>query len=158
MIMLIIFDKDNTIVAGFAVGAGRPANTIDEQKLLPGVADKCAELLAEHHELAIASNQGGVAYGFISLDEAEALVAHAAELIGAWLYTFCPHHPQGKLTEWAVECVCRKPRPGMLIQLMQRADVDESDVLMIGDQESDRQAAQAAGVRFAWAKDFFGWE
>ena len=150
--MLIIFDKDGTLIGNFN---NRPANSIEEQQLLPGVAEKCAELRAQGHDLAVASNQGGVAYGLISQDEAAALVAHAAGLIGSRLFLFCPHHPKGANPHYAIECDCRKPRPGMLLQLMWRAKAAPADTIMVGDSESDRQAAEAAGVAFAYAKDFF---
>lgn len=156
--MLFIFDKDGTIIASYD---NRPANTIEEQKLLPGVIEKCSQLRADGHTLAIASNQGGVAWGFITEVEAEALVAHAAGLIGASAWRVCPHKPRnvpvgGTLAEYAIECLCRKPKPGMLISLMEQFQVGPDDTIYIGDQESDRQAAEAAGVRFIEAGDFFG--
>lgn len=150
--MLYIFDKDRTLIAPCG---DRPANTVDEQSLLPGVAERCAQLHADGHNLAVASNQGGVAFGFINNDEAKALVVHAASLIGTKDYTYCPHHPDGTDPVFGTACDCRKPAPGMLLQLMLRNGVAWSDTIFIGDQESDLQAAEAAGVRFEWAKDFF---
>jgi len=59
-------------------------------------------------------------------------------------------------TEWRKDW--RKPAPGMLLQAMTEAGVAPDDTLFVGDMESDRLAAEAAGVRFMWARDFFGWE
>jgi D-glycero-D-manno-heptose 1,7-bisphosphate phosphatase len=131
----------------------RPANTIEEQALLPGVAEKCAQLRAAGHGLAVASNQGGVAFGHLSLARAEALVAHAADMIGAEDWELCPHHPEAG----DEACLCRKPAPGMLLALMYRLGYPPEETVFVGDQESDRLAALAAGCGFVWAEVFFGW-
>jgi len=149
---LYIFDKDKTLVGPLE---GPPANSIEEQHLLPGVAEKCAELRGQGHTLVIASNQGGVAWGFLTEDEAYALVGHAARLIGAKAIAMCPHHPKGKIEQYAIECPRRKPAPGMLLDLMRQLGFHASRTIYIGDMESDREAAEAAGVKFVWTKDFF---
>jgi len=146
--MLYIFDKDGTLVGG---ASNRPANAPEEQILLPGVAEKIAALKAAWHKIAIASNQGGVAWGFISLAQAEALVMDAAKKIGADDYLLCPHDDRKNHA-----CECRKPRPGMLINLMEANGFSPAETILIGDQESDRQAADAAGCQFVWASEFFG--
>lgn len=52
----------------------------------------------------------------------------------------------------------RKPAPGMLTDLMAETGIRADETVFIGDQETDRQAAEAAGCRFSWAWDFFGRE
>lgn len=153
---LIIFDKDWTIVR--PCHEGRFINSIEDQILLPGVAEKCQKLLAEGHILAVASNQGSIPFDIMSYAQAQEIVAHAAGLIGASLFIFCPHHPKGK-NKYAIECFCRKPQPRMLIDLMEMAEV--RGCTFIGDREEDQGAAMAAveagyKVRFKWAKDYFG--
>lgn len=154
---LIIFDKDGTLTTKRGGGDPPIPNHVDEQIALPGVVEKCDELRAQGHTLAIASNQGGVAFGYLSYTEACRLVAHAADLIKADLWELCQHHPKatGRLGH---ECPRRKPAPGMLLSIMRATGFDAADTIMVGDMESDKQAAEAAGVRFVWAKDFFGWE
>lgn len=152
--MLIIFDKDGTLVESID---GRPANLIAEHRLLPNVLAKCQQLKAEGHTLAIASNQGGVAFGFFSIKEARAIMEHAATLIGADFYTFCPAHPKGRIKKYAYESIYRKPNPGMLFELAHRAKVSNTeDILFVGDLDTDQQAAARAGIRFEWAQDYFG--
>jgi D-glycero-D-manno-heptose 1,7-bisphosphate phosphatase len=153
---LIIFDKDGTLTEF----DGRPANHPEEQKLLPGVAERIAQLRERGCKIAIASNQGGVAWGFISYDQAEALMADAAAKIGADAWRFCPHDPRaagkpGANEEYAVACSCRKPEPGMLIELMQQFGATPDETLFVGDRDEDREAARRAGVRFISAKRFF---
>ena len=157
--MLYIFDKDGTLIASLGK---RPANTPDEQRPLPGVVEKLAGLRAAGHRLALASNQGGVAWGFLSMEKAEGLMRDCAEKMGgldAW--RFSPYDP-GAATRrpnspYARADESRKPRPAMLLSIMAELSVSAAETLMVGDQESDRQAAEAAGVQFAWAQAFFGW-
>lgn len=147
--MLYIFDKDNTLVSGLK---DRPANTPDEQSLLPNVVEVIAGLIAAGHRIAIASNQGGVEMGYLTHIDAINLLVDCAVKIGATQadLDFCPH--------FHFRCECRKPKPGMLLRLMARAGfLDGREVIMVGDQESDRLAAAAAGCRFIWAAEFFGW-
>jgi len=154
--MLYIFDKDKTIVGG---PNGRPANTPDEQHPLPGVIETIATLRAAGHQIAIASNQGGVAWGFITVSQAQALVKDAAAKIGGVNFWRCSCYDERAKAKnpdspYARKSYRRKPRPGMLKELMRAAGI--TTAMMIGDSEDDRKAAEAAGVGFAWADEFFG--
>ncbi len=155
--MLYIFDKDGTLVGR---AGNRPANTPDEQVLLPGVAEKIAELRAQGHKLALASNQGGVAWGFITEDEAWALMDDCAEKVGGLdAAAMCPYDARARgpkaLPEFARDDRCRKPNPGMLLDLMEQLCASPASTVMVGDRESDRLAAEAAGCEFVGADEFF---
>lgn len=155
---LIIFDKDGTLIGG---AENRPANTPDEQILLPGRLQKIQRLRKQGARIALASNQGGVAWGFISYAQASALMDDCARKIGgADAIRFCPHDARaagrpGSAAEYAQECLCRKPRPGMIIGIMQELGFDADDTIFIGDRPEDEAAARAAGIYFEWADDFF---
>jgi len=72
------------------------------------------------------------------------------DILTAWLV--CPHVDDDK-------CGCRKPKGGMITELAELYGVDLDSSTMVGDQEVDRQAGEAAGVgKFVFAKDFFGWK
>ena len=157
--MLIIFDKDGTLIASHGK---RPANTPAEQQPLPGVAKKLAALRAAGHTLAIASNQGGVAWGFLSEREAQALVKDAAAKVGGVDFWRCCCYDEraaqrNPRSPFARSSPRRKPAPGMLREIMSAAGFAPTETLMVGDQDSDRLAAEAAGCRFVWAAYFFGW-
>lgn len=154
---LFIFDKDGTICQ-HRDGPDKFINSIEDQVLMPGVADKIAVLKADGHKVAIASNQGGVAWGYMTYHQARAIVAHAARLIRADTWLLCPHHPDAPDEKYGIHCRCRKPLPGMLLDLSvdERMRVDDiADIVFVGDMETDQQAAEAAGVRFEWAAEFF---
>jgi D-glycero-D-manno-heptose 1,7-bisphosphate phosphatase len=155
---LVIFDKDGTLIAGCDK---RPANTPAEQVPLPGVVAKLAQLRRAGYKLGIASNQGGVAWGILSESQAQALVKDAATKVGGvdfWRCCCCDERAAqaNPGSPFARPSRRRKPRPGMLQEIMIAAGCKPADTLMVGDQESDRQAAQASGCHFVWSKDFFG--
>lgn len=153
---LYIFDKDKTIISG---PDNRPANIPDEQQPLPGVISTISALRAAGHQIAIASNQGGVAWGFITVAQAQALVKDAASKIGGvdfWRCSCYDERAKAKNPDspYARKSYRRKPKPGMLKELMRAAGV--TSAVMVGDSDDDRKAADAAGVAFRWADEFFG--
>jgi len=151
---LYIFDKDGTICRSRS--GKKFINSIDDQELFPDVAEKCAALQVRGHKLAVASNQGGVAWdGLMTESQAREIIEHSANLIKADAWAVCPHHPKGN-NGYAIGCECRKPKPGMILQLASQLGFALGDVIFIGDMDSDKEAAQAAGVEFRWADGFFG--
>lgn len=100
----------------------------------------------------LVTNQSGIARGLYGLAQFEALQRHIARQLsdaGGALDAvyYCPHLPGGVVAPYGVECDCRKPRPGMLLRAAQELRLDLSRSLMIGDKQSDMDAARAAGVR-----------
>jgi len=99
----------------------------------------------------VVTNQAGVARGYY--DEAAVRALHAwmnqdLRRDGAHIddFRFCPHHPDGVVPEFSIECQCRKPNPGMILSLLSEWPVDRSESILIGDKESDLDAAAAAGI------------
>lgn len=164
--MLYIFDKDGTLVGRDPVVLGRrlPPTHPDHQRVLPAVLDHLERLRAGGHALAIASNINLVAYGVISIERAGELMDDCARKVGGVdAMRFSPYAPgarwMGALTRrpnpYARDDVSRKPRPGMLLDLMHALAHDPNNTVMVGDEELDRGAAVAAGIRFVHARAFF---
>lgn len=157
---LIIFDKDGCLVKSVVdpkSGKSHAPNKFSEQEYFEDVQPMCEKLLAEGYTtLAVASNQGGVAFGIFSSVTAELLVKSAADYIGAQSYRVCFNHPAGRVYPWNEESPNRKPKPGMLLELMEELHYSPEQTTMVGDWESDKQAAEAAGCKFIWAHEFFG--
>ena len=101
----------------------------------------------------IVSNQARISRGEISADEVLRRFAWVDAQLGRPFtdWRLCPHADEDG-------CGCRKPRPGMFLELAGLHDVDLSASTHVGDSERDRDAAASASVRtFVWARDFFGW-
>ncbi len=120
-------------------------------RVLPNVASKL-NAIRRTTPIFVVTNQAGVARGRFTLDALErALLDLNCQLGGALTgWKVCPHQD-------ADRCDCRKPKPGMILELAQQYDLDLSSSVMVGDQEIDAQCARAAGVgRFYYANEFFG--
>ena len=138
-VQLLLFDRDGTL-------------TYEQMGHHPVLAELAAypfagPLLREQHaagrDLAVVTNQSGVARGYWPLSEVEA--AHqrfCAEWVVTPAFYICPHGPDDA-------CPCRKPRPGLLRQALDEHGVLAAHCLMIGDALSDAGAAAAVGVPFA---------
>ncbi len=100
----------------------------------------------------LVTNQSGVARGLYTEDDVRALLAWIAEQCRASGgriddFRYCPYHPDGVVEAYRRVSDWRKPAPGMLLDLIRAWDLDPGDCIMIGDQTSDLQAAERAGMR-----------
>src|SRR5262249_21131456 len=108
--------------------------------------------------LAIATNQGGVAFGYFRyVDILQALdeMCEQVPFPGKSLF-MCAAHPKGTIEAFKRDDDRRKPGPGMLVEAMQRFQTEPHRVLMVGDRDEDRQADENAGCHFTYADEFFG--
>ena len=62
-------------------------------------------------------------------------------------FYYCPHLPEGSVAEYAVDCACRKPKPGLILQALAEYDIDADKSFLIGDKKRDVEAAEAAGIK-----------
>ena len=99
----------------------------------------------------VVTNQSGVARGYYTEADVCALHEWVNEQLRANnaridAFYYCPHYPDGDIAEYAIDCDCRKPRPGMLLRAIADFNIDASKSVMFGDKASDLEAAAAAGV------------
>ena len=101
----------------------------------------------EGYLLFIATNQGGLAKGWYTEDELAKMHSslktayheHGVEITD---FFYCPHHP-----DFTGDCDCRKPKPGLLLQGIEKYNLDPAKSYFIGDRERDTEAGAAAGVK-----------
>jgi len=133
------FDRDGVLNVDIGY-AHRP----DQWEWVAGAREAVRELNDAGFVVVVVTNQSGIGRGYYTADHVHALHQHAAHdlaEIGAHVDAFyhCPHGPDE-------ECECRKPLPGMLLQASRDLDIDLHRSFLIGDRESDLQAAAAAGI------------
>ena len=150
---LVIFDADGTLRWVTVPGQHYPLKP-DQWQLMPGVRERLLDLSRQPLKFAIASNQHGVALQLLDRGSAEAM------LRATWEAACGPLSPQVQI-EMCVclpdaDCPRRKPQPGMLLAILAAQRIAPARALYVGDLEIDELAAQRAGVKFRWARDFFG--
>jgi D-glycero-D-manno-heptose 1,7-bisphosphate phosphatase len=121
-------------------------------ELLPGVLEKLSPI--RDHLMFVVTNQSGIGRGWFTQEAVEAAMAELDRKLGDILtaWKICPHTDDD-------HCECRKPRGGMITELAAVYGVDLKASTMVGDQEVDRLAGEAAGVgKFVLAEKFFGWK
>lgn len=153
---LIIFDVDGTLVETKSGATFR--KSADDWQWLPGRLEKLAELEAQGAQLAVATNQGGVAFGYLDAVAIRQQLYTMAEEAHITIVEMCFSHPKASIDDYREDSPRRKPAPGMLLDIIKASNVYPSDCLMVGDRDEDEQAARNAGIDFMWAKDFFSAE
>jgi D-glycero-D-manno-heptose 1,7-bisphosphate phosphatase len=114
-----------------------------EWESIPGALEAVAKLNHSGWHVVVATNQSGIGRGMIDMAAVNAVHLQMMKLLVAKggridAVFFCPHTPEDN-------CECRKPLPGMMLDIAERYGVDLANVPMVGDTLRDLQAARAAG-------------
>ena len=127
----------------------------EDFEFVPGAVEGMRRLQEAGYALVIVTNQSGLARGYYTEAQYQALTAslrqelsrQGVELEGVY---HCPHHPKGSVPALSIDCGCRKPSPGLLLQAARELNLSLSDSLLVGDKPGDIEAARAAGVGRAY--------
>jgi D-glycero-D-manno-heptose 1,7-bisphosphate phosphatase len=154
-IRLIVFDVDGTLTKTKSGATFR--KTADDWEPIDGRIAKLRDLREQAFSLALASNQGGVAFGYME----EADIQRELQRTAKWFYIpeqavfACYTHPKASIDRYRTVDDRRKPGADMLIEAMQAYHVSAAETLMVGDRPEDEEAAKNAGCAFIWAHEFF---
>jgi D-glycero-D-manno-heptose 1,7-bisphosphate phosphatase len=104
------------------------------------------------YTIFVVTNQSGIARGYYTEKQMQVLhdfIKSETLKKGGKIEKFyhCPHYKDGKVKEFAIDCDCRKPKPGMLLKAMEEYDLDKESSFLIGDKPGDKEAAKAAGIK-----------
>lgn len=123
----------------------------EAMRLIEGAAAAVGRLNRAGFLTVVVTNQSGVARGYFNEEEMHAFNAHLAATLAAAggridaVYA-CPYHPDAVIPRYRVDHPDRKPRPGMILRAIAEHGIDPSASFLIGDKESDMEAARRAGV------------
>ena len=138
---LVILDRDGVINHDSSAYIKSP----EEWRPIKGSLEAIARLRKAGFRVVVATNQAGLGRGLFDMSTLAAIHERMSDAVAAAgghldAIFFCPHAAEA-------DCACRKPRPGMLLEILQRFGVEASKVTMVGDSLRDLQAAHAAGCQ-----------
>src|SRR5690606_30408274 len=127
---------------------------IDPEKirLYEGVPEALNQFQCMGFRIIIVTNQPGVALGYFEehkLDELKRSLSRIFHKYDVKIdgFYYCPHHPEGAVKHYTLECNCRKPLPGMICRASREMDIDLTVSWMIGDILNDVEAGNRAGCK-----------
>ena len=128
---------------------------IEDFEFIDGIFDLCKRYLELGFIIIVVTNQSGIARKYYSEEDFNMLTSWMIEEfykhnIDVKKVYFCPHHP-----DITGICDCRKPNAGMLISAQQEFNIDLENSILIGDKESDIEAALNAGLHETYLFDEF---
>lgn len=135
----VLVDRDGVLVRN----RDDYVKNLREMEILPGALEALAVLSKKDHRVFVVTNQSAIGRGLTTFAKVNRIHSHLAREVrrfGGEIEAFlvCPHTPDDG-------CDCRKPAPGLLFQARDRYGVDLDTAVMIGDFQTDIQAARAAG-------------
>ena len=138
---MVILDRDGVINHV----ADDDITSVDGWDPIAGSIEAINRLKKAGYLVTIATNYSGIARGLYNEQELQQMHAKMTKMLetrGASIdgIFYCPHGPEAN-------CICRKPKPGLLFQIAKRFDIDLSQTPFVGDNISDVQAAKMANAR-----------
>ena len=141
----VFLDRDGTVVVHEPY-----LSSPDQLKLLPNAAEGIRLFKESGYLVIVITNQSGIARGFF--DEERLTLIHKKlmrmlkdEGVEIDAIYYCPHHTEGVIEQYTLDCDCRKPKPKMLLNAAIQHNIDLTQSLMIGDSEVDMLAGKNAG-------------
>ncbi len=143
----VFLDRDGVLNADHGYVSSR-----ENFEWISGAIEAVKALNDAGYYVFVATNQSGIARGLYTEQDMQALhdfMADEFKRRGAHIddWRHCPFHSEGTVEKFRHASDWRKPGPGMILDLMKAWPVDRENSVLVGDKESDLQAAQAAGIR-----------
>ena len=125
---------------------------IEDLEWIDGAKEALTYLTQQGYTVFVVTNQSGIARGYYTVDDMNRLHEFMAQQVAAAggeieKFYYCPHLPEGKIAEYAIECDCRKPKPGLILRAFEEYDIDKDAAFLIGDKPRDVESAEAAGIK-----------
>lgn len=143
----IFLDKDGTLIPDIPYNVNTDLITLQTETI-----EGLKSLHAAGFMLIVISNQSGVAKGHFAEGKLPPVVQKLTQLLAEQQlplngFYYCPHHPEGTVDGYDINCDCRKPEPGMLYKAAAELNIDLTKSWMIGDILNDAEAGNRAGCQ-----------
>lgn len=144
----VFLDRDGVVVKE----PPHYAHRIDQLRLVAGSAQAIRQLNFRDFLVIVISNQAGVARGYFKEEDTKRfndemvrrLKKQGAKIDAVY---YCPHHPEGTVTQYRIACDCRKPAPGMIKTAAKELGINLRKSFIVGDKWSDIDAGKNAGCK-----------
>jgi D-glycero-D-manno-heptose 1,7-bisphosphate phosphatase len=137
----IFLDRDGVINDN----TGKPVNKPKDLIIYKGVGEALKKAAESGYDLFVVTNQGGVELGHLTHEKLKDIHDKMEEDLKPYCsfkeIIYCPDYKR--------ESDCRKPKPGMILDLAGKYDIDLENSYMIGDMDTDIEAGIAAGCKTA---------
>ncbi|MDB2517627.1 D-glycero-beta-D-manno-heptose 1,7-bisphosphate 7-phosphatase [Amylibacter sp.] len=136
---VIFLDRDGVINQDFGY-----LYKIKDFDFITGIFEACKYFQSLGFKIIVVTNQSGISRGYYKETDFHILTKWMlarfySQHVNILDVIFCPHGPNAT-------CKCRKPKPGMLLEARDKYGINMAESWMIGDKETDIEAANAAGV------------
>lgn len=143
----IFLDRDGTI----NIDKGYLYKTEDFE-FLEGAVEALKILSDLGYILIVVTNQSGIARGYYTEEQLEnlnnfmmdKLKEQGIEIKKCY---YCPHHAEKGIGKYKIDCECRKPKPGMVLEGIKEFNIDPEKSYIVGDKLSDAEAGMKAGLK-----------
>ena len=145
----VVLDRDGTIIQ-----ERHYLSEPGQVELIPGVAKGLRQLEEMGLGLVVITNQSGIGRGYFDRARLELIHQRLGQLLEAegvymdGIY-FCPHIPED-------DCLCRKPKTGLLELAAKELNFDPRDCLVVGDKASDIKMGQRVGATTMLVRTGYG--
>lgn len=120
---------------------------------VPGFPELALRLKELDYLLIVVTNQSGIARGYFSEEDVtkfhKKIQNELLAKVGVSLDRFyiCPHHPEGVVKEYSIDCLCRKPKRGLVDMALKHDSIDLNRSFLIGDKASDIDLSIESGIK-----------
>ena len=137
------------------------AHRLDQIALIESSESAIKMLNEAQFKVIVITNQSGVAKGLYTENDIEIFnngMIEQLKQVNAHIDAiyYCPHHPEAKVQEYRIDCDCRKPKPGMLIEGRKKYNIDFKSSFLVGDKWSDIEAGRSMGCKTILVKTGHG--
>jgi D-glycero-D-manno-heptose 1,7-bisphosphate phosphatase len=137
----VFLDRDG-VINKVVFRDGRPTSprNLAEFEIEDGVEESLKRLRDARYKLFVVTNQPDIARGLLLPESLRVMTDRILATLAIDEVRVCPHDDRDS-------CDCRKPKPGMLIDLAREHGIEIAESYLIGDSWKDTLAASAAGCR-----------